>query len=344
MRIGQALKSHFDLSQLTEFSFEMSPVDLESEKLEAMRSIGVTHARFGVQTFNPFYRRAFCLNATEQQVQNAATLLPTYFNRVSFDMLYGMHGQNDDEFFADLDSAVSLGLSNIAFYPINNAAVQPRLHKTIISDGRAPTSGTTKFYMNVILNRFMRLNGYLPHNGHEYVKAPPEEIERNPEVTEIYSFVYHDHVYGYSNQELLGFGVNAVSRINGYVMNNTASIDDYVTGLLKNGRCPMTVRKHAKAADESRGVILRLPYHGRILKEKLLWELIDSRVLQALDEIISTGFANETIDAIELTEYGWKWYVNLMYYLSPPEEKRIIDKFIAERSMDNDRLMENCMI
>lgn len=344
LRIGRVIKTHFDLSQMIEFSFEMSPLHVEPAKLDAMQSIGVTHARFGVQTFSPFYRRVFHLTSTPEQIGEAASLLPTYFNRVSFDMLYGMHGQNDEEFFGDLDGAVSLGLDNMAFYPINNAAVQPSLHEAILAAGRQPTTGVTKFYMNVIIKRFMHCHGYLPHNGHEYVRVSQREIDKAPVVTDTYSFVYHEHVYGYANQEVLGFGANAVSRVNEYVVNNVDSIDRYVKGLL-HGRTPiMTVKHHSRATDEGRGIILRLPYHGRIQKKMVVWEHIDAEVLHALEELISAGFVRDTKNTLELTEHGWRWYVNLMYYLSPPEEKRIIDAFVAQRRGDANRILEDCRV
>jgi coproporphyrinogen III oxidase-like Fe-S oxidoreductase len=343
VRLGRAIQSHFDVSHLAEFSVEMSPMHLDVGKLQAMRSIGVTHARFGVQTFDSFYRRAFHLAATREQIAQAATILPRYFARVSFDMLYGMHGQDDDGFFADMEAAVGLRLQNIAFYPVNNAAVQPQLHKFLMEAGRRPTTGATKFYMNMILRRFLRFHGYLPHNGHEYVMAPLEEVQQNPVLTRSYTFVYHEHVYGYPNQELLGFGVNAVSRISRYVLNNTNSITQYVGNLLRDGKCIMTVKKHEETIDEGRGIILRLPYHGYVLKENIRWEAIPTLVLQALGEVLAAGFVRETEEAFELTTYGWQWYVNLMYYLSPASERHIIDRFIIRRTMDADRVMEDCV-
>jgi len=339
-RIVVTIQEHFDLSCLTEFSVEMSPLDLTPEKLQAMREAGVTHARFGVQTFNPFYRQAFNLHSTIDQVHAAANELPKYFPRVSFDMLYGMHGQSADEFFADIQTAASLGPTNIAVYPINNSATQPRLDRTIAAAGRSATSSQTKYYMNMILREVMGTHQFLPHNGHEYVKCNAAECARNPVVTDTYSFVYHEHVYGYSSDELLGFGANAVSRIHGHIVDNTPSIREYVSGLTKDNRVRMRIRRHPSSYDAARGVVLRLPYHGRAQKCRILWSEIDPCVTDALERVIAAGFAHDTGDTIELTEYGWRWYVNLMYYLSPPDEKRIIDTFISTRVSNPSRMHE----
>ena len=335
------IREHFDLSELEEFSFEMSSVHAKPEKIAAIRDMGVTHARFGVQTFSAFYRNCFGLSPNVEQIADAAARLRTVFPHASFDMLYGMHGQTEEEFFYDLESAVALLMANVAFYPINNAAVQPRLHEAISAHHRPPTSGRIKFYMNVVLNAFMRANGYLPHNGHEYVQATSDDLAENPVVTDEYSFVYHEHVYGCSAQEVLGFGTNAVSSVNRYVINNDDSIESYVRSVIVDDRIPMTVLEHDRVVDESRGVILRLPYHGVLEKHDVDWSNVDPGVTGRLEELVEAGFVLDLRDRYELTEHGWHWYVNLMYYLCPLSERKAIDAYVARRSRDPGRVMED---
>ena len=45
------------------------------EKAIALKKIGVTHVRVGVQTFNKKYRKAFCLSATLTQIENGIKII-----------------------------------------------------------------------------------------------------------------------------------------------------------------------------------------------------------------------------------------------------------------------------
>jgi coproporphyrinogen III oxidase-like Fe-S oxidoreductase len=58
-RIGAVLQRNFDLTEVKEFSFEIEVKSLTAEKAKAMRSIGVTHPRFGLQTFSKKWRDLF---------------------------------------------------------------------------------------------------------------------------------------------------------------------------------------------------------------------------------------------------------------------------------------------
>lgn len=48
-KVGKAIIDKFDLSKLREFSFEIEVKSLTLDKVLAMKSIGVTHPRFGLQ-------------------------------------------------------------------------------------------------------------------------------------------------------------------------------------------------------------------------------------------------------------------------------------------------------
>ena len=103
----------FDLSQLREFSFEVEVKSLTSERAEAMREIGVTHPRFGLQTFSPKWREMFDLTASLEQIHDAATLLKARFPYQTFDILYGMSGQDEEEPMADLQGELPIPIATL---------------------------------------------------------------------------------------------------------------------------------------------------------------------------------------------------------------------------------------
>lgn len=127
-KIGEVIKNTFDLSQLREFSFEIEVKSLTRERADAMRSIGVTHPRFGLQTFNAKWREMFDLTASMQQIYDAVELLKDGFPFQTFDILYGMNGQSEDELIDDLQAAVAMQTTNVDIYPIDNVMTQVGLH------------------------------------------------------------------------------------------------------------------------------------------------------------------------------------------------------------------------
>ncbi len=340
LRIGAAIHKHYDLRQIKEFSFEMEVKSVTREKVAAMREIGVTHARFGLQTFNSFYRDLFALTATLDQIYAAAELLCEFMPYTSFDILYGMNGQTEEDFVKDLQQAVALGTPTIDVYPIDNIATQIKLHRASEEAGLAPQSALSRFSMNVLLNAYMRTMGFLPHNGHGYVRAPQEELRKQPIVTDHYSFQYHEHVYGHDDRELIGFGVSAISSMNGCTITNLSSREKYMKQVLEDGIWDVTLSKHHPVADASRGVILHLPYHGFVEKSKIRWDEVHPDTMSALGELTDAKLITETPDRYELTQVGWYWYVNVMYYLTPKREQRLLNKFIAERLQEPGRKVE----
>lgn len=341
LKIGKAIKDNFDLSSLKEFSFEMNAKSITIEKIKALKDIGVTHGRMGVQTFNPKYREMFKLSATVQQIHDGAKLLNDNFNYVCVDMLYGMHGQTMDDFIKDLHHVLQLNTKTIDVYPINNLVTQRRLNESYKKHNLKPTSGLNKFSMNVLLKQYMKSNGYLPHNGHGYIKVNKNLIKENPVVVDRYTFQYHETVYGYKGHEVIGFGCNAISLFDdGYRTQNCTNIKKYINNLLENDNIELTINKYDKKICESKGISLHLPYHGYVDKKKININLVDKNILKNLNTLISKDLVKETYNSYQLTELGWLWYVNLLYYLSPYSDQKAISNRLEHSMQDKNKFVE----
>ena len=322
--IGRALHDAFDLGGLEEFSIEMEVKSVTTERAAAFRAIGVTHARFGAQTFQPRHREALHLTAGIDQIVGAAALLKTVFPHVSCDMLYGLHGETGDELVADIEAATSLGLDNVDLYPLNIFVVQRKLHRHYGEAALAPLSGLTKLYMTQAARAIMRGKGYLPHNGHGFVKVPAAEIEADPVVTRGYAFKYHQHVYGGADDEYIGIGNSAQSYIAGRTIANEPSRNRYVESVLDRGELPVSIVEHARELNASKILAIALPYLGRVDSDRVRWTELPPGTVERLDELIERGLVERVGREIRLTHDGWLWYVNLMFYLAPREEKAAV--------------------
>ena len=331
-RIGEAIRGAFDLSCLREFSFEVEVKSLTSERAHAMQEIGVTHPRFGLQTFSPKWRDLFDLTASLDQIHDAAALLKQQFRYQTFDILYGMNGQDEEELMADLQAAVALGTSNVDIYPIDNIVTQVGLHNKLAQAGATPTSAMRKFGMNVLVDQTMRHAGFMPHNGHGYHRTDAtSEV-----VSDAYTFVYHEHVYGYHDHDLMGFGVNAISSTIGHVVTQTHSKKVYREAITE-GRIPCEISMHDCLLDYARPIVLRLPYHGRVDMRQVRWDAAHPEVLDKLDRLKEEDLVTQDDASLSLTKLGWYWYVNVMYYLMPHADQLLMNGMVIEKLKDRGR-------
>ena len=334
-KIGAAIKNNFDLSKIKEFSFEMNAKTVLPEKIEALKEIGVTHARMGVQTFNPEYREMFSLTATIKNIVDGAELLNKNFDKVCIDMLYGMNGESIGDIIKDINTACQLGTSNMDVYPINNGVIQNRLKKEYEKRGLKTLSGLDKYIANKVCNELLEGNGYKPHNGHGYYKS--KNIRQGDKfIDQGYTFQYHESVYGYSGHEIIGFGVAAFSTFNEYVMGNTSSIKEYIDKIDKNDLPIVGIGTYGRELTDIKGLVLHLPYHGIVEKKKIDFSTVDEELNFKLKRLMEKNLINEDNDNIWLTKDGWCNYVNLLYYLSPKCEQNALDEYIKNAGILNE--------
>ncbi|CEF30932.1 radical SAM protein [Xenorhabdus nematophila] len=323
--IGETIKKYFDLSSLQEFSFELSINSVTRDRVEALKEIGVTHTRFGLQTMEPTWRKLFNLTASVDTIEQSSHLLVSNFDYVLCDIIYGMHGQDEDVIISDLDKAIALGLSNIDIYPINNVVTSSKLHKSVRDYTDNITSATRKFSMKLLIDLHMRSKGFMPHNGHGYVRADVTDQV----VTDDYSFIYHEHIYGYGDHDFLGFGINAISSLRGHVITNTTGREKYIDSMNKNIYL-CKISQHDELLDEMKPLILRLPYHGHVDKSQVKMNLVPERLYGRLGELVEAGLIADDAHSFRLTKLGWYWYSNIMFYLMPEAEQAILKKIVHE--------------
>jgi coproporphyrinogen III oxidase-like Fe-S oxidoreductase len=130
--------------------------------------------------------------------------------------------------------------------------------------------------------------------------------------------------------DLLGFGTNAVSSVSGHVITNTQSRIKYQS-LIKNGVIPCSISRHDGELDCARPLILRLPYHGIIEKNKVSWNKINRETLSRFAELLENKLIEESENSFKVTKLGWYWYVNMMYYMMPKPDQMIMNRMVVDR-------------
>lgn len=103
-------------------------------------------------------------------------------------------------------------------------------------------------------------------------RVDPDELARDPVVTDTYTFDYHDHIYGHADTAVVGFGVNAISILPQTILTNTGNRRKYIDEMHKNGTVKTQISRHDRAIDASRPVVTRLAYHGILEKDRVRWD------------------------------------------------------------------------
>jgi oxygen-independent coproporphyrinogen-3 oxidase len=326
--LGQCIEENFDITNLREFTFEVEVKSADRSKLGAMSSIGVNRISFGAQTFSDYYRKLFSLDANICQIFEVAADVNSEFAYTNVDLLYGFAGQSIDQLEYDLENMVSLKTTTIDVYPINNFAAPRSMQSAMARERLSFLPATERLQFRLFINCYLRERGYEPINGYSFARSERADLPSIYPVKHSPKFLYHDLVYGFDTDEILGYGSSAITRIPGFNSFNDDNRRQYVTELLDHARLPQ--QAFGPINSPERGIVY-FPYRGILEKSAVAWDKVTDEVKMALQSATDAGLVFDCGDSYVLTETGWLFYVNLMYYLMPASSKEVLSRRIDQQ-------------
>ncbi len=141
-------------------------------------------------------------------------------------------------------------------------------------------------------------------------------------------FLYHDILYGYHDDAVLGYGAAAVTQLPGFNFFNTGDRRNYVSRVFAGNTLPLAAYQTDRSPEKG---VVTFPYRGFLEKSRTPWGLVPRETLEALDQLVDAGLVSENSSAYEVTETGWLFYVNLMYFLMPSAGRQWISDRISSR-------------
>ena len=116
-RLGGLVGRHLGGRRATEWSVELAPGSVTPERLEALKEIGVTRVSLGVQSFQPRLLDALGRQHDRGQIDRAYERIRSAgFASVNLDLMFALPGQGEDEWLADIDTAVALEPDHLSTY------------------------------------------------------------------------------------------------------------------------------------------------------------------------------------------------------------------------------------
>lgn len=117
-RIMGELKRTFDLRP-REITMEMNPDDVTLSRLNELKSIGITRASMGIQTFDPdllrFMNRA---HTRDEAIASLEALSSSGFGSHTVDLIYGNPGQSTEALSDDLDLLLKYDPPHVSAYSL----------------------------------------------------------------------------------------------------------------------------------------------------------------------------------------------------------------------------------
>ncbi len=100
-----------------EWTVELAPASVTDARLAVLKSIGVTRISMGVQSFQPALLDALGRQHTLGQIHRAyERIRAADFPSVNLDLMFALPGQSEEEWLADLATAVSLAPDHLSTY------------------------------------------------------------------------------------------------------------------------------------------------------------------------------------------------------------------------------------
>lgn len=116
-KILTELRANFQFADGFEFTFEANPDDLTEEKVDILAQKGVNRLSIGVQSFDDKYLKWMNrAHRSDESVACVSRAQTAGITNISIDLIYGLPDLAVADWEAEIDRAVSLGVTHISAY------------------------------------------------------------------------------------------------------------------------------------------------------------------------------------------------------------------------------------
>ena len=300
------IRKLFVLDEDAEVAIELDPTTLPKDRLDALRSMGVTRISLGVQDLEPAVQDAIGRRQSYEQTEACAQAARSLgVHSLNLDLIYGLPLQTVESVARTARRALELGADRVAVFGYAHVPWMKK-HQSLIPEESLPGAAERFAQQQTIHRVLIEEGGYIPVGLDHYARAGDAMAEAAATRRLRRGF------QGYTTDgapALIGFGASAIGALpQGYVQNATAAA---AYGKLIESGGLATVRGVALRADDRlrRDVIERLMCDLEVdLIEMAEAHAADPAPLIAeaagLSRFESDGLAHWNGRRIEVTEKG----------------------------------------
>ena len=115
-KLCELAKAWFRLAGDGEFSVEANPAGFDADKVDVLAEAGVNRISLGAQSFRSELLRVLERDHRPDEIAEVVERVRTRIRNISLDLIFGVPGQDPDEWRADLKSVVELSPTHISTY------------------------------------------------------------------------------------------------------------------------------------------------------------------------------------------------------------------------------------
>lgn len=210
------IRERFDVSQVSEWTIEANPENLNAAKAKFLKSQGFNRLSIGVQSFDDRYLKFLGRNHNRQLALNAYTCArEAGFNNINLDLMFGFPGQTIDELSSDLQVLAGLKSEHVSLYNLT-IEENSRFHaRKLLLDDQDHLAGQY-VYICETLDRF----GFNQYEVSNFAKPGFESR--------------HNNNY-WNGAPYIGLGVGAHGFLNNRRYWNVPKLQDYLTRIASTG-------------------------------------------------------------------------------------------------------------
>lgn len=173
------ISQFWKIDKKVEITFETNPSSFEVDKFFSLKNIGINRISIGVQSFNEqelkFLGRAHSSNEAVKAIKSAQKI---FDNQLSFDLIYSLPNQSEDQWKANLSKALSFETNHLSLYQLTiekgtKFFRDERLKRFIMPNNDL----SADFYL--LTNKIMKMAGFVDYEISNYAKAREYHSKHN---------------------------------------------------------------------------------------------------------------------------------------------------------------------
>ena len=211
--IFNQLEKYYYFSTTTEITLEINPEDINKEKINIWRQVGINRLSIGVQSFFDHHLSALDREHTaEKSFSSLQLALEEGFQNISIDLIYGVPGLSLVEWRKNLEMFLSLSLPHLSCYLLtveDKTKLQKQIQKkqmildkdsNIVKQYHTLLEMTEKYnYIHYEISNFALNNHFSKHNsnywgGTAYLGLGPSAHSFDGKKTRYYN-IANNHLY-----------------------------------------------------------------------------------------------------------------------------------------------------
>lgn len=213
-KLTKTIKAITNNRDIKEFSFEVNPESLSSEKAKALFDSGINRISMGLQSSKPeLLKKLGRITSPQKFAQAFEILRNTGFKNINADLMTGLPEQSLNDFINSLNFLFSYNPEHISFYPLEIHENTP-FGKQNIEENPDAAADMYDYALKVFPGK-----GYYRYEISNFSKK---------------GFESKHNINYWMQGEYLGLGIAAASYINGTRRTNTSDINYYINSLYRS--------------------------------------------------------------------------------------------------------------